>query len=106
MLYTDFSAITRDQELLISNNGKEKSNGLNYVEGLLMLHLNTPDNSSFFPLADQPRISSLVSQYGIVYVLEVAKYYDQQSASSVDQVLSLNLFFLNNNELFNIILTM
>ncbi|XP_022147574.1 cytokinin dehydrogenase 4-like [Momordica charantia] len=87
MLYTDFSAITRDQELLISNNGKEKSNGLNYVEGLLMLHLSTPDNSSFFPLADQPRISSLVSQYGIVYVLEVAKYYDQQSASSVDQEL-------------------
>ncbi|XP_022960994.1 cytokinin dehydrogenase 2-like [Cucurbita moschata] len=85
MLYTNFSAFTSDQELLISNNGKEKSNGLNYLEGLLLLELKAPDNSSFYPLPDQPKISSLISQYGIVYVLEVVKYYDQQSAGSVDQ---------------------
>ncbi|XP_023531793.1 cytokinin dehydrogenase 4-like [Cucurbita pepo subsp. pepo] len=88
MLYTNFSAFTSDQELLISNNGNEKSNGLNFVEGLLLLQLHTPDNSSFYPLADQPKIASLVSQYGIVYVLEVVKYYDQHSASSVDQELN------------------
>ena len=86
MLYTNFSAFTSDQELLISNNGKEKSNGLNYLEGLLLLELKAPDNSSFYPLPDQPKISSLITQYGIVYVLEVVKYYDQQSAGCVDQV--------------------
>ncbi|XP_038879415.1 cytokinin dehydrogenase 2-like [Benincasa hispida] len=80
MLYTNFSSFTSDQEFLTS-----KSNGPDYVEGLLMLQFNTPDNSSFYPLADQPKISSLVSQYGIVYVLEIVKYYDQQSSSSIDQ---------------------
>lgn len=102
MLYTNFTEFTSDQELLISNNGdrEKKSNGFDYVEGLLILQFITPDNSSFFPLADQPKISSLVSQYGIVYVLEVAKYYDQHSAPSVDQVLnplSLSFFFLSRN---------
>ncbi|KAA0055828.1 cytokinin dehydrogenase 4 [Cucumis melo var. makuwa] len=82
MLYTNFASFTSDQETLIS---RDKSNAPDYLEGLLMLQFNANDDSSFYPLPDQPKISSLVSQYGIVYVLEIVKYYDQTTSSSVDQ---------------------
>ena len=91
MLYTNFSSFTSDQESLIS---RDPSNAPDYLEGLLLLQLNAGDKSSFYPLPDQPKISSLVSQYGIVYVLELVKYYDQHSSSSVDQVRSIDYSFL------------
>lgn len=72
MLYDDFDAFTQDQEDLISRDG------LDYVEGSLIMHRNPINNwrSSFFSLSDHPRIQSLLAQNHIVYVLEVAKYYD------------------------------
>lgn len=92
MLYTNFASFTSDQETLIS---RDKSNAPDYLEGLLMLQFNANDDSSFYPLPDQPKISSLVSQYGIVYVLEIVKYYDQTTSSSVDQVPSFVLSFVS-----------
>lgn len=83
MLYNDFSAFTRDQEHLIS------IIGLDYVEGSLIMHQSSSNNwrSSFFSPNDQSKIASLLSKHGIIYYLEVVKYYDDLTIDSVDEVL-------------------
>jgi cytokinin dehydrogenase len=88
MLYNDFSAFAKDQEHLVSINGRKQKNALDYLEGLLLMHQGPPDNwrSSFFPLSDHSRIISLVTKYGIIYCLEVAKFYDDRSINYVDKV--------------------
>ncbi|KAJ9697172.1 hypothetical protein PVL29_009097 [Vitis rotundifolia] len=90
MLYDDFSAFSRDQEHLIS------INGLDYLEGSVFLHNCPPNNwrSSFSP-SDYPRISSLVSKKGIIYCLEVVKYYDDLTSHTVDEELKELLKGLN-----------
>ncbi|XP_057752351.1 cytokinin dehydrogenase 3-like [Arachis stenosperma] len=95
LLYNDFSAFTKDQERLISINGRKHNNNdnnddnvaLDYVEGMLLMHQGPINNwrSSFFPLADHPRIISLVTQHSILYCLELAKYYDEKSENNVDK---------------------
>ncbi|XP_021276985.1 cytokinin dehydrogenase 3-like [Herrania umbratica] len=89
MLYNDFSAFTRDQELLISINGRKDKNALDYLEGSLMMDQGSPDNwrSSFFPPADHPKIMSLITEHRIIYCLEVVKHYDDQTKSTVDMEL-------------------
>ncbi|XP_058206608.1 cytokinin dehydrogenase 3-like [Rhododendron vialii] len=84
MLYHDFSAFTRDQEHLISI-----VNGLDYVEGSLIMDQSSPNNwrSSFFSPSDQLKISSLISKHGIIYCLEVVKYYDHLTINTVDEEL-------------------
>ncbi|KAF8034126.1 hypothetical protein BT93_C0413 [Corymbia citriodora subsp. variegata] len=93
MLYSDFSAFTKDQEYLISKNGRYQDNALDYVEGLLLMHQGPPDSwrSSFFPLSDHPRIISLLKQHKIIYCIEVAKYYDDLTQNTVNKDLE-NLF--------------
>ncbi|XP_010047562.1 cytokinin dehydrogenase 3 [Eucalyptus grandis] len=87
MLYSDFSDFTRDQEYLISKNGRYQDNALDYVEGMLLMPQGPPDSwrSSFFPLSDHPRIISLLKQHKIVYCLEVAKYYDDLTQNTVNK---------------------
>ncbi|XP_057537467.1 cytokinin dehydrogenase 3-like [Amaranthus tricolor] len=89
MLYDNFTTFTRDQEHLISLYGNYQelmtlNNGLNYVEGSLIMHHVDPNNwrSSFFTPNDQARIASLEPPNGILYFLEVAKYnyYDPSDA--------------------------
>ena len=82
MLYHDFSAFTTDQEHLIS------INGLDYVEGSLIMHHSPPNNwrSSFFSPSDQMKINSLLTKHGIIYCLEVVKYYDDHTIDTVDEV--------------------
>ncbi|XP_062148850.1 cytokinin dehydrogenase 3-like [Alnus glutinosa] len=91
MLYNDFSAFARDQERLVSINGRKQKNALDYLEGLLLMDQGPPDNwrSSFFPLSDHSRIISLVTKYGIIYCLEVAKFYDDRSINYVDKELQI-----------------
>ena len=91
LLYNDFSAFTKDQERLISINGRKQNLALDYVEGMLLMHQGPINNwrSSFFPLADHPRIISLVTEHSILYCLEVAKYYDEKSENNVDKVPTL-----------------
>ncbi|XP_031382892.1 cytokinin dehydrogenase 3-like [Punica granatum] len=90
MLYNDFSVFTRDQERLISIHGRKQRNALDYVEGFLMMNQQgSPD--SWFPSSEHARITSLVTKYGVIYCLEVAKYYDDLSRDSVDMDLE-NLF--------------
>ncbi|XP_061374621.1 cytokinin dehydrogenase 3-like [Gastrolobium bilobum] len=93
LLYDDFSAFTKDQELLISINGTKQNTALDYLEGMLLLHQGPINNwrSSFFPLADHPRIISLVTKHRVLYCLEVAKYYDDQSENNVDKELQVLL---------------
>ncbi|XVF48994.1 hypothetical protein PTKIN_Ptkin03bG0233000 [Pterospermum kingtungense] len=89
MLYNDFSTFSRDQELLISINGRKDQTALDYLEGQLLMDQGSPDNwrSSFFPLSDHPKINSLVTKHRIIYCLEVVKHYDDQTKSTVDKEL-------------------
>ncbi|XP_065850138.1 cytokinin dehydrogenase 3-like [Euphorbia lathyris] len=85
MLYNDFATFTRDQEKLISINGRKEKKALDYVEGSLIMNQGPPNNwrSSFFPSSDIPTIMSLVSQHHIIYCLEIAKYYDHSTQHSL-----------------------
>ncbi|MCD7466601.1 hypothetical protein HAX54_003443 [Datura stramonium] len=83
MLYDDFSKFTKDQEHLIS------VDGLDYVEGSLILEKHPLNNwrSSFFSPTNQNKIGSLLSQNGIIYCLEIVKYYDDHTANTIDEEL-------------------
>jgi len=86
LIYNDFSAFSKDQEHLISFDKINDTNGANYVQGMLLLN-KPPLDLSFYPPSDQPRITSLVTQYGITYVLELVKYYDTNSQARVKEVI-------------------
>lgn len=91
-MYNDFSAFSRDQEQLISFNGRNDTNAPDYVEGQLLL--NQPSQAlSFYPGSDQPRITSLITQFGIIYIIELVKYYDDSSEDHIDQVINLIMLF-------------
>jgi len=60
--------------------------GVDFLEGQLMMSNGFVD-TSFFPLSDQTRVASLVNDHRIIYVLEVAKYYDRTTLPIIDQVL-------------------
>ena len=82
MLYDDFSTFSEDQEHLIS------INGLDYLEGSLITKQSPPNNwrSSFFSKSQYPIISSLLTKNGIIYSIEVVKYYDDLTSHTVDEV--------------------
>ncbi|XP_026662638.1 cytokinin dehydrogenase 6-like [Phoenix dactylifera] len=87
LIYTNFEAFARDQEKLISLDDGNK--GFNYVEGSILMdhHVGNNWRSSFFSERDLERISSLAAQYGAVYCLEGARYYDKAMVHMVDQEL-------------------
>ncbi|XP_019462619.1 PREDICTED: cytokinin dehydrogenase 3-like [Lupinus angustifolius] len=88
LLYSDFSDFTKDQERLISMDGiRTQHIALDYLEGMLLMHQGPINNwrSSFFPLSEHPRIASLITKHNIIYCLEVAKYYDEQSEKNVNK---------------------
>ena len=82
ILYSDFSAFTRVQERLISMANDLR---VDFLEGQLMMSNGIVD-TSFFPLSDQTRVASLVNEHRIIYVLEVAKYYDDPTVPTTGQV--------------------
>ncbi|KAK7329029.1 hypothetical protein VNO77_23174 [Canavalia gladiata] len=84
LLYNNFTAFSRDQEHLISFNERNETNAADYVEGILLLN-QPPLDLSFYPAFDQPRITSLVTQHGIIYIIELVKYYHNNSKAAVDQ---------------------
>ncbi|KAH0917017.1 hypothetical protein HID58_024677 [Brassica napus] len=83
MLYSDFTAFTKDQESLISMNN---DTGVDYVEGQLLMSNGIVD-TSFFPPSDQSKVADLVKNHSIIYVLEVAKYYDDPTVPTTVQVI-------------------
>ncbi|CAN8230057.1 unnamed protein product [Cochlearia groenlandica] len=86
ILYSDFSAFTRDQERIISMTNNDLK--VDFLEGQLMMSNGFVD-TSFFPLSDQIRVSSFVNDHRIIYVLEVAKYYDSITLSIIDKVINI-----------------
>ncbi|TYH08407.1 hypothetical protein ES288_A07G012500v1 [Gossypium darwinii] len=82
------TAFTRDQELLISINGRHDSHALGYLEGSLLMDHGSPDNwrSSFFPPKHHPKITSSIINHRIIYCLEVVKHYDYQTQNTVDKL--------------------
>ncbi|KAI4297678.1 hypothetical protein L6164_037559 [Bauhinia variegata] len=84
MLYSDFLTFSKDQENLISFNKSKQKSVPDYIEGSLLLN-HPPLDLSFYPVSDQPKITSLVTRFGIIYVLELVKYYDDESRKSVDK---------------------
>ncbi|URD87566.1 cytokinin dehydrogenase [Musa troglodytarum] len=85
-IYTDFGSFINDQELLISISEE----GFDYVEGQLLMK-NGAANSSFFSEGDSEKIRVLAAEFGAIYFLEGAIYYELSTASSVDQKLKLLL---------------
>ncbi|KAF7851104.1 hypothetical protein BT93_L4541 [Corymbia citriodora subsp. variegata] len=91
MIYSDFSAFMMDQERLISRHEREQDESLDYVEGQLLMRRNSDSWISFFSLSDQPRLLSLVTEHELLYCIEVAKYYDERTQSTVDKDLEMIL---------------
>lgn len=100
LFYNDFSTFSRDQEYLISFDKKNDTNAADYVEGMLLLN-QPPLDLSFYPAPDQPRITSLVTQYGIIYIIELVKNYDDDSQAHVQEVIKFKIIFVSN--LFHIL---
>lgn len=55
------------------------------MEGFVLMPQG-PVDLSFYPVADQPRITALLEQYGILYTIEIAKYYDDKAAKTIAKV--------------------
>ncbi|XP_010523651.1 PREDICTED: cytokinin dehydrogenase 1 [Tarenaya hassleriana] len=82
VLYSEFSAFSRDQEHLIS-----RENGFDYIEGFVIINRTGLLNnwrSSF-----NPKYSNQASQFNTdgktLYCLEVAKYFNQEDGAFVNQ---------------------
>jgi len=90
MLYSDFTTFTKDQERLIS---MANDIGVDYLEGQIFLSNGVVD-TSFFPPSDQSKVADLVKQHGIIYVLEVAKYYDDPNLPIISKVLHIYIFII------------
>ncbi|OIW20469.1 hypothetical protein TanjilG_11870 [Lupinus angustifolius] len=75
-----FGIITRARIAL----GPAPTRATDYVEGFLLMN-KPPLDLSFYPEPDQPRITSLVNQYSIIYIIELVKYYDNNSQAQVDK---------------------
>ena len=88
VLYSDFSAFSRDQEHLIT-----KKNGFDYVEGFVTVNrTDLLDNwrSSFSP-HDSIGASQFKSEGKTLYCLEVVKYFNLEEANSTNLVRCENI---------------
>ncbi|KAL6554945.1 Cytokinin dehydrogenase [Orobanche gracilis] len=93
LLYSNFSTFTRDQEFLISSNGTSPS----YVEGFLIVSesmINTLFSYSSPPI-NQSNIVALLKNHSILYTIELAMYYDNQTANTIDKEFQTLLHKLN-----------
>ncbi|PIN10048.1 Proteins containing the FAD binding domain [Handroanthus impetiginosus] len=95
LLYSDFSMFTRDQEHLIS---PSMINGPDYVEGSLITDHSPPNNwrSSFYSSSHQSKIHSLLQKnQGLLYSIELVKYYHDKNADSIVQEVEMLVKDLN-----------
>ncbi|XP_038716240.1 cytokinin dehydrogenase 5-like [Tripterygium wilfordii] len=93
VLYSSFTAFTGDQEYLISLHGQK----FDYVEGFVIVDEGLINNwrSSFFSPRNPVKISSLGSDGGVLYCLEITKNYHESTADTVDQEVEYLLKKLN-----------
>ncbi|KAB2023281.1 hypothetical protein ES319_D06G007200v1 [Gossypium barbadense] len=96
VLYSNFSAFTKDQEYLISLHGNQK---FDYVEGFVIVDEGLINNwrSSFFSPRNPVKISSLGSNNngGVLYCFEITKNYHESTAETIDQEIEALLKKLN-----------
>jgi len=85
VLYSNFTAFTRDQEHLISLHGDRR---FDYVEGFVIVDEGLINNwrSSFFSPRNPVKIGSVGARGGVLYCLEMTKNYDESTAGTLDQV--------------------
>ncbi|KAL3633336.1 Cytokinin dehydrogenase [Castilleja foliolosa] len=98
LIYSNFTTFTRDQEHLISTSASS------YVEGFIIINESTTDQwRPTFPVSqsDQSHISALLANQSILYAIEVAKYYDNHTASTIDAEFQKLLNELNFNKGLN-----
>lgn len=110
LIYKDFSKFTGDQEHLISTH---RINGPNYVEGSIITENTHPNNwrSSFYSPSHLSKIANLMMKNkGILYSIDVVKYYDHQTIHTIDHVSNCiinpihatkNTISFHNFQLFN-----
>ncbi|KAL6558590.1 Cytokinin dehydrogenase [Orobanche minor] len=93
LLYSNFSTFTKDQEFLISSNATSPS----YVEGFLIVSESTINTlwSYSSPPVNQSNIVALLKNHSILYTIELAMYYDNQTANTIDQEFQTLLDKLN-----------
>ncbi|KAL0374497.1 UNVERIFIED_CONTAM: Cytokinin dehydrogenase 3 [Sesamum radiatum] len=96
LIYSNFSIFTRDQEHLIS------SNSPNFVSGFLIIDENTTNQrrSSFSSPSRQSDIAALLKKQRILYSIELVKYYDNRTASTINKDFETLLKELNFNPEF------
>lgn len=97
VLYSDFSTFTRDQEYLISLHELPASQKFDYVEGFVIVDEGLINNwrSSFFSPRNPVKITSLGTDGGVLYCLEITKNYDESTADTTDQEVESLLKKLN-----------
>ncbi|KAF2324624.1 hypothetical protein GH714_015701 [Hevea brasiliensis] len=97
VLYSSFSSFTRDQEYLISLYGNPPSQKFDYVEGFVIVDEGLINNwrSSFFSPRNPVKISSIGSNGGVLYCLEITKNYYQSTVDTIDQEVEYLLKKLN-----------
>jgi cytokinin dehydrogenase len=88
--YADVESFTSDQELLISKPASSGS-GFDYVEGQVQMNRTLTEgrrSSSFFSASELDQLAKLVLDTGstAIYYIEGAVYYNDDTASSVNQV--------------------
>ncbi|GFQ03618.1 cytokinin dehydrogenase 4 [Phtheirospermum japonicum] len=80
-IYSDFSLFTKDQEYLISCNASS------YVEGFLILNARTIKIQWSPPFSISPsqqlRIAAMLKNHKILYSIELAMYYHNQTAQTI-----------------------
>ncbi|KAJ0705643.1 putative cytokinin dehydrogenase [Helianthus annuus] len=84
MIYEDFATFTKDQvkEMVQAFIDTE-------MKGSLIMKKSPANNwrSSFFSIHDEAKVNSLATKHGIIYSLEVVKYYDDFSIKTIDEEL-------------------
>ncbi|PON74582.1 Cytokinin oxidase [Parasponia andersonii] len=87
VLYSNFSAFTKDQEFLISLHGQPAPQRFDYVEGFVIVDEGLINNwrSSFFSPRNPVKLSSINADGGVLYCLEITKNYDESTAETIDQ---------------------
>ncbi|XP_062221234.1 cytokinin dehydrogenase 7-like [Phragmites australis] len=90
LAYSDVVTFTKDQELLVTVTDGASETGFDYVEGQVQLNRSLaegPKSTPFFSGSDLNRLAGLASRTGsgAIYYIEGAMYYDEDTATSVDQ---------------------
>ncbi|XP_076891416.1 cytokinin dehydrogenase 6-like [Bidens hawaiensis] len=95
VLYLDFATFTKDQEMLISSNSS-----FDYVEGFVLINRTGLLNNwrSSLKNKDPAGARRFVSEGKTIFCLEIAKYFKQEDAHTIDQKVKSLLSKLNYNE--------